>query len=133
MQYKRNYIPCDYDDHKKVCIAIDAKNAESILPYILHENSEKEFKAIRAILKENLRNKEKYCKCDVSKKSKDIFEMRFTSNGKNDRIYCKEITASKQRVIIMIELFQGKKSQSIPKEWKSRIETMGTYDYEKQQ
>ncbi len=30
----------------------------------------------------------------------------------------------------MVELFEGKKSQDIPKKIKSRIETMGGYEYE---
>ena len=30
----------------------------------------------------------------------------------------------------MCELFEGKKSQDIPKKIKSRIETIGTYEYE---
>lgn len=131
MQPKRKYIPCDFSVHNTVCIAVDAANAEHILPYLLQEQVEKEFKIIRNLLKENLRNREKYCKCDVSDKAKDIFEMRFLSKGKNDRIYCKEIHSNKQRIIIMIELFESKKTQSITKVWKSRIESMGTFNYEK--
>jgi Trp operon repressor len=129
---ERYYIPCDYDQHHKVCIAIDVKNADTILPFLYREDVDKEFKIIRALLKENLRNREKYCKCNVSNKAEDIFEMRFTSKGRNDRIYCKEMSDAKQRIIIMIELFEGKKSQNIPKEWKLRIESMGKCQYKKQ-
>ena len=55
--------------------------------------------------------------------------MRVTRQ-RNDRIYCKEITSVKARIIIMVELFRGKKSQDIPKRIKGRIETMGGYEYE---
>ena len=96
----------------------------------MRDSVDKEFKDIRAILKENLRNKEKYCKADVSDKAKNMFEMRFTNNGRNDRIYCQEASFGGKRIIIMVELFEGKKSQDIPKKIKSRIETMGGYEYE---
>lgn len=109
---------------------VDVLNAKEILPYIFRSDVEDEFKIIRSILKENLRNKEKYCKADVSSKADNVFEMRFTNKGKNDRIYCQEISISGKRFIIMVDLFEGKKSQDIPKKIKSRIETIGGYDYE---
>jgi len=59
-----------------------------------------------------------------------MYEMRFTNNGRNDRIYCKEQSIGDKRYIIMIELFKGKKKQNIPNKNKNRIETMGGYDYE---
>ncbi len=91
---------------------------------------DKEFKDIRGIIKNGLRNREKYCKADVSNKAKNMFEMRFTNNGRNDRIYCQEISFGGKRHIIMVELFLGKKSQDIPKKIKLRLETMGGYKYE---
>ena len=109
---------------------VDDQNAKEILPYVMQDYVDVEFKEIRIILKNNLRNKEKYCKADVSNKAKNIFEMRFTRNGRNDRIYCQEISFSGKRFIIMIELYKGKKSQDIPKKIAGRIETMGGYDYE---
>ncbi len=107
---------------------VDTKSIE-ILPYIMKEGVDKEFKEIRDILKENLRNAEKYKKVDVSEKAKDIFEMRFIKNGRNDRIYCKELQVAKMRVIVMVE-FYTKKTQNIPKEIKKRLETIGGYEYE---
>lgn len=109
---------------------MDIINANEILPYIMLEGVDKEFKEIRDLLKENLRNREKYCKADVSDKAKNMFEMRFTRNNRNDRIYCQEKTLKQKRFIIMVELFESKKSQPIPKKIKSRIETMGAYEYE---
>ncbi|MDP1726584.1 MAG: hypothetical protein Q8M15_07350 [Bacteroidota bacterium] len=116
--------------HETTLIGVDSSNAAEILQYVLSDSVNSEFKQIISILKDNLRNKEKYCKANVSEKAKNMYEMRFTNNGRNDRIYCQEMTESQKRVIIMIELYQGKKSQEIPKGWKNRIETMGTYKYE---
>lgn len=115
--------------HNKTLILVDAENADIILPYLMSDGVDNEFKRIRNILKENLRNREYYCKCDVSDKARDIFEMRFTGQGRNDRIYCKEVNIGGKRRIILIELFEGKKSQSIPAKIKGRIETIGRYSY----
>ena len=127
---KRKAILIDHNSHKSVLFFVDGGNASEILPYLFDAESVDEFKDIRGILKDNLRNKEKYCKVDVSDKAKNMFEMRFTRKGKNDRIYCQEQSVSGKRIIIMAELFVGKKSQQIPKQIKSRIETIGTYSYE---
>lgn len=96
----------------------------------MQDGIDKEFKEIRQMLKENLRNKERYCKADVSNKALSMFEMRFVRNGRNDRIYCQEISANKKRLIVMIELLVGKKTQEIAKKYKTRIENMGGYIYE---
>jgi hypothetical protein len=109
---------------------VDMGNAKEILPYLFQKGVDDEFKDIRNLLKENLRNKEKYCKADVSSKAGNMFEMRFTRNNRNDRIYCQELSVNQKRIIIMVELFPGKKSQEIPKKIKSRIENMGGYEYE---
>lgn len=127
---KRKAVLLDVNIHKTTLIMLDLANANDLLPYIMRDSVDKEFKEIRDLLKQNLRNKEKYCKVDVSDKAKNMFEMRFTKNGRNDRIYCQEMSQTQKRIIIMIELFEGKKSQQIPKHIKSRIETMGGYVYE---
>ena len=109
---------------------VDQHNANELLPYIMQNGVDLEFKEIRSILKENLRNSEKYRKAEVSDKAKNVFEMRFIKNGRNDRIYCQENSINGKRYIVMIELFIGKKTQDIPKRIKSRLETIGGYDYE---
>ena len=127
---KRNSFKIDANTHEATVIKVDSENAKDIIPYIFsNDGIEAEFKEIRSILKENLRNKEKYCKVDVSDKAENMFEMRFTRNGRNDRIYCQEVRNAKTRIIIMVELFESKKSQDIPKKIKNRIETMGGYIY----
>lgn len=109
---------------------VDIKNANDILPYLMRDGVDIEFKEIRSILKENLRNSEKYCSATVSNKAKNIYEMRFTRSGRNDRIYCQEIRKNKTRFIVMVELYESKKSQKIPPRIKQRIEKMGGYEYE---
>lgn len=127
---KRKAIVLDQDIHQKTLILLDVQNASKILPYLFENSVSAEFLDIRNILKQNLRNRDKYCKCDVNSKASRVFEMRFTNNQRNDRIYCLEVSTNKQRLIIMSELFIGKKSQEIPKKIKGRIETIGGFEYE---
>lgn len=125
----RKLIKIDECKHKKTIICVDLNNVESILSYVFQDGVDKEFKEIRGLLKNSLRNREKYCKANISDKAKDVFEMRFTRQ-RNDRIYCKKFHRSKKRIIVMIDLFVGKKSQDIPKKNKNRINTIGGYEYE---
>jgi len=127
---KRRAIHIESSLHDTIRIYIDQENAASILQYVFRKTVDEEFREIRELVKNSLRNKEKYCKVAVSDKAKNVFEMRFTRNQRNDRIYCSEKTIGKRRYIIMIELYEGKKSQSIPQKIKNRIQTMGTYEYE---
>lgn len=127
---KRVAIILDENSHSTTCIAIDQSQAATLLKYVFRDNVAEEFRQIRDILKQNLRNKEKYCKCDISETAKDMFEMRFRRNGKNDRIYCKEIRTNKARIIIMCELLEFKKTQAIPKNIKERINTIARYEFE---
>ena len=117
-------------NHDKIILCVDEANSNEILQYILDANVITEYISIQTILLEKIRIKEKYCKAAVSNKAKDMYEMRFTNNGRNDRIYCKEKSVGERRYIIMIELYQGKKNQSIPNKYKNRIEIMGGYEYE---
>ena len=127
---KRTAYLIDQNKHNTTLIMIDIHNLKYILPYIHTDGIDQEFKEIRCLLKENLRNKEKYKKVDVSEKAKNMYEMRFVRNGRNDRIFCQEINFGGKRIIVMVELYIGKKTQDIKKTQKSRIETMGGYDYE---
>ena len=126
----RNAILIDEGIHGTVKIYVDADNADTIFSYVFRDKVDEEFKEIRALLKQTLRNREKYCKCDVSDRAKNMFEMRFTRNLRNDRIYCKEISTGKVRHIVMIELLEKKKTQQIDKTTKRRIEKMGGYIYD---
>ncbi len=130
---KRKAVLLDRSKHDTTRIYADLRNAGQILTYVHRDNVIDEFKDIRGILKENLRNRQFYCKVNVSDKAKDIFEMRFTRNRKNGRIYCKEVHQGKIRKIVMIELYEGKKSQRIPKKIINRINNMSYYEYEFQE
>ena len=127
---KRKLIVVQKGNHDKILLCVDETNAPEILQYILSAAVVNEYQVIQKLHFENLRIKDKYCKADVSTKAKDMFEMRFTNNGRNDRIYCKEQSAGGRRYIIMIELYKGKKTEDISKKYKNRIETMGGYEYE---
>ena len=125
---KREAIKIDESSHGTVEIYLDVRFAGVILPFVFKDEVLQEFKDIRSLLKENLRNRQHYCKVNVSSKAKDVYEMRFT-RGRNDRVYCKEFRSSAKRRIVMIELYLGKNTQHIPKHIKNRIEKIGSYEY----
>lgn len=127
---KRNALKVHGNLHNTTIIYVDSKNADEILPYIFRDDVLDEFIDIKYLLHNNLRNKEKYCKANVSSKADRAFEMRFTNKNKNDRIYCVEQLTGKKRCIIMVELYESKKTQNIPNKIKTRIETLGGYEYE---
>ncbi len=127
---KRLAIILDQNIHGTTVIAVDSGAASDILRYIMRDKVDTEFKEIRDLLKQNLRNRDKYCKVNVSDRAHNMFEMRFTRNGRNDRIYCQEVRAGKVRYIVMCALFEGKKSNEIPSKYRSRIETIAGYEYE---
>jgi len=125
---KRKAVILDKSSHGTVVICVDLGCASEILPYVFEVKAAEEFGQIRELLKTNTRNKEKYCNCSES--ASNMYEMRFTRFGRNDRIYCQEVHKSSIRYVIMCELFVGKKSNDIPKKFKGRITTMGDYEFE---
>lgn len=106
---EREAIIIDRSEHGSVEIYVESKTANEILPFVFQDAVYGEFKDIRALLKGNLRNRQHYCKVNVSVKAKNVYEMRFT-RGRNDRVYCKEFRIGSKRPIVMIELYQVKKS-----------------------
>lgn len=119
----RNCIKIFESKHKKTILYIDEKNASEILTYLFKDNTIiDEFKFIKTILAENQRNKDRYCKVKGVSTGK-VFEMRFTKNNRNDRIYCIEQSSSKTRNIILVELFEGKKSNDIPNKIINKLKT----------
>jgi hypothetical protein len=123
---KREFFKIKQNIHETTIICVDSKAIEEILLYIFNETVLIEFNIITGILIENLRNSDLYLKVQDN-----IFEMRFTRNGRNDRIYCKEIRTVKKRYIIMIELLTGKKTQKIPKKVIEKIKTeISKYEYD---
>jgi hypothetical protein len=104
---------------------VDSINKQSILDYTLA--NKKKFLLISAIALSNERTSH-YRPEKVSKKAKNMYAMRFYTNGKNDRIYCQEMSLNGERMIIMAELFIGKKEDD--SKLKKRIERLGGYEYE---
>ncbi len=128
---KLKAIKISSNTHNTTILYVDALNAGVIFPHLFSDRTvTAECLDIQATLHENHRNRELYCKAEVSNKAKDVFEMRFTRNQRNDRIYCKEFHEGKKRHVVMVELFQGKKSQDIPKKIKQRLENIGGLQYE---
>lgn len=127
---KRKAIHYESNLHDTTRIYLDQANASVLLRYTNRWDVEEEFKEIRKLIKEGTRNRERYCKANVSAKARSIFEMRFTNRQHNDRIYCMEQSVGRRRHVVMIELYENKKTQFIPQNIKSRMETMGGYVYE---
>ncbi|MBN2664371.1 MAG: type II toxin-antitoxin system RelE/ParE family toxin [Bacteroidales bacterium] len=122
---ERKTILVKSNKHEKTLIYIDSEKDTGILHFILSDAVHKEFKIISELLLENARNKEKYLKV-----FNNVYEMRFTNNGRNDRIYCVEIKSEKKRVIVMAELYLSKDQQKIPKKIIDKIKTQITkYTY----
>ena len=130
---KRNAIKISENKHRTVQIFADDQVASKVLPYLLDDSKIlKEFQKIQNVLHNNLRNKDLYLKVQ---NTGSIYEMRFqlsTGSGKkNDRIYCKELHAGKRRLIIMVEVYFGKKQNAIPKQLKDKLRKIDTtYDYD---
>lgn len=101
---ERRAIIIDRSEHGSVEIYVDLKNANAILPYLFQDAVYAEFKDIRALLKGNLRNRQHYCKVNVTGRARDMYEMRLT-RSRNDRVYCKEFRTGAKRRIVMIELY----------------------------
>ena len=118
-------IKISLSTHKNIILCVAENKAEEILQYLLDDSVISEFRKIKSSLFENLHIKTLYQKV---KSLKSVYEMRFTNNGRNDRIYCKEISQSKKRYIILVKLF-NKKSQNIPKQISSQLKEIDKYEF----
>lgn len=119
------------ESSEKIKLYVDQKNAEEILSYCEQdEKYRKKFKYIKEAILRQFATKELYRKV---KTTEDIWEIRFFPNvkGRNDRIYCKQYEADPTIIIIvMVELYQGKKSQKIDKRIQDRLDVIKTYTYD---
>ncbi|MDZ7743462.1 MAG: hypothetical protein U5Q03_17415 [Bacteroidota bacterium] len=126
---RRNCIEIERSD--KIKLYVDEENAEDILSYCeQNEKYSKKYNHIKEAILRRLAPKTLYGKV---KTTKDIWEIRFFPNvkGRNDRIYCKQYDADPTIIIIvMVELFQGKKSQKIDKRIQDRLDVIKTYTYD---
>ncbi len=111
--------------HKNIILCADEKSLETILQYLFNNDIINEYKKIQAVLFEGLHNKQLYQKL---KNLNTVYEIRFTNNGRNDRIYCKQIKHSKKKYIILIKLY-NKKSQAIPKNISKQLKQIDNYEY----
>jgi hypothetical protein len=110
---------------------IDVLNFEDIRKYIFgSEKVKDEFRDIWGIIKEDLRIPDKYNKIKIRIKGKDLYEMIFTTDGRDDWILCIEMKDKNFRKIIMIKLFEGIKEKSFPESLVLEIDKKGGFDYE---
>ncbi len=115
-----------YNKHKTIILCVDRQFADDILPYLLDTKVVSEFIKIKDIILEGLRNKHLYQKMEGINA---MYEMRFTNKGRNDRIYCKELSKSNKKYIVLIKFYQ-KKSQNIPKDIKQQLQKIAKYEYD---
>lgn len=120
---------------KNIELYADEKTYDEIMDFLLETDKKDEpirIERFRKILVEiySLRyNKDLYDKPKITKKSKDVTIMKFKRHrGSNWRILCKEFI-SKGKKIVMIVLLD-KKSQSIDKKQKQKMEAIGAYEYD---
>jgi hypothetical protein len=129
---KRKAVKIRSSTDGKRDIYIDEDNAPNILAYIKQDaRHEKKFTFITDIILEGLRNTEVYDKEDFNQKCKNVTAMKLFKGQENDRIYCQEITKDDRTfVVIVSELHEKKKSQSLSHKEKALIEKVASYEYE---
>jgi len=115
----------EYPELKRddIQIGIDEMNKDKILS-VIRQNSDRFKKILRTIMK-NEYNNELYRKEDLSKKTSNIYAMRFR-RSENIRIYCKEYKNGKKIIMMRWILKKSQKSQKI----KNIIDNLGRYEYD---
>ncbi len=125
----RNCI--EIESNERIRLFVDEENAEEILSYCEQNDSyRKKYTYIKNAILRGVAVKNIYGKVQ---KTDNIYEIRFFPNvrGKNDRIYCKQYDVDRTViVIVMAELYKGKKSQKIDKRIQSRIEGIKKFEYD---
>ena len=126
---RRDYI--EIEQLGKTTLFVDEENAEEILTFCEQdEKYRKKFKYIKNAILRGIAPNKIYQKV---KNYEDIWEIRFFPNvkGRNDRIYCKQFDDDETKIlIIMVELFKGKKTQNIDKRIQSRLNEIKKYEYD---
>lgn len=114
-----------------MAIGIDRENKEEIINYLNQSDRHiKKFRHIVELLLNGHKNTQLYDKEDFNKKAKNITAMKFFKGQENDRIYCVEANLNDMRVIIMIEIYYRKKSQSITKREIQVLNKIAKYEYQ---
>lgn len=115
----------------RMAIGIDRENKEEIINYLNQSDRHiKKFRHIVELLLNGHKNTQLYDKEDFNKKAKNITAMKFFKGQENDRIYCVEANLNDMRVIIMIEIYYRKKSQSITKREIQVLNKIAKYEYQ---
>ena len=119
------------DRTSTVRLYADVQNFDRIRAYISGSEIVKdEFRDEWGILKENLKNDEKYRKVKAILKGKDLYVMVFKESGSSDWILCIDGRGRKVRNIIMINLFTSITEEFLNGIVVHEIEKKGAFDYE---
>lgn len=105
----------------------DSTEYQEIIEFLDRKAAFKKFRVIVRQITTGRYNPDLYDKEDVSGKAKGVTAMKFKGKA-NYRVYCKEYHDGRRR-IVMIQLI-WKKTQKNDKQLRSRLETLGGYDYE---
>lgn len=117
------------DGKKAICI--DKQNEAEILSYVSQsERHTKKFRHILQLLLEGHKNTDLYDKENISNRSKLVTAMKFFKGQENDRIYCLEQKQSGLYIIVVVELYQRKKTQKNSKRVLNIINKIASYEYE---
>ena len=111
--------------NSKVSLFIDIENV-SIITEIIQIRSKKFRMILHYILSGKYKN-DLYSHEKISGKVKNITAMKF-KEGKNERIYCKEIFKDGKKIVMITALM--KKSQKISIKTKTLLENISGYEYE---
>lgn len=84
------------------------------------------FTAIAAVIYQNRNRDELY---RIEQRNPVVTAMKFMDKGRNDRIYCREIETDKGKLVILCELYMGKKSDENRKKEKNIIKKVAGYEF----
>ncbi len=113
---------------KQIDIYIDIEEEREIIK-VLISNPKKTSRILVEMLNGHYNN-DLYGKENISEEAKDITAMKYKGKP-NIRVYCKEyIDEDNQDKKIILIWATEKKTQEINKKLKTRIEIIGSYDYE---
>lgn len=109
---------------------VDEKNENEIMEELLKTHNRKRFRMILSTIVRGKERPDLYGTEEISPKAKGVKAMKFTGgNRMNLRIYCKEHSIQGGLMIVMV-FPHYKKTKKVSGKLKSRIETIGGYEYE---
>lgn len=129
---KRKAITIKKSSDGRRSIAVDEENANELLEFFRQDKRyKKKFNHICELILGNHINRELYDKEEPDDKSKGVRAMKFFKGQENARIYCKEVsTTDKKTVIIAAEVLKRKKQTKLTHKEINIIHRVASYEYE---